>query len=290
MAQRAKECLSLGEDDELPTSHDHVLSDTPEDILQDFRACEEFTKRVSIKYAFAINSLPEDSRDAVFSLYTILRIFDNIVDEQPEKSPHEVSIELESKIRNFYKWLGQGFSEDKYFKSAIYSINRFAIKQDYFDFFFDALKSDLTTREYQTYDQLERYMYGTSGIAGIILAHIWGSPEEKCLHASAKLGEAFALTNFLEDLQEDYDKRGRIYIPTEDYSQFGISKEDFAKGFDRSKFMALWELEKQRALKLYTEGEEVLVFVNPEIKLILGRVITFYKTLMDRPHVRFKND
>ena len=51
-------------------------------------------------------------------------------------------------------------------------------------------------------------------------------PLEPVYKAALALGTANQLTNILRDVGEDVSERNRIYVPTDDLAQFGITEEE----------------------------------------------------------------
>ncbi|MGH3085903.1 MAG: phytoene/squalene synthase family protein, partial [Rubrobacteraceae bacterium] len=78
-------------------------------------------------------------------------------------------------------------------------------------------------------------------------------------HAEA-LGTAMQLTNFLRDMGEDW-RRGRIYIPLEDFERFGYTEEDLDRSVVDERFEALMEFEMERASKLYEIADEGMKYI-----------------------------
>ena len=75
---------------------------------------------------------------------------------------------------------------------------------------------DLTVECYATYDDLRDYMDGSAAVIGEMMLPILEPPDPVAAVGPARaLGEAFQLTNFLRDIDEDLD-RGRQYVPQED--------------------------------------------------------------------------
>ena len=83
---------------------------------------------------------------------------------------------------------------------------------------------DLSVTEYQTYDDLMEYVYGSAAVIGLQMVPILGASDLKAYEAAQKLGIAFQLANFIRDVSEDLD-RGRIYLPLDDLKAAGVSKE-----------------------------------------------------------------
>ena len=60
-----------------------------------------------------------------------------------------------------------------------------------------------------TREELDRYMDGSAGAVGRVMAPLLGSPDPQDV---ARLGVAFQLTNFIRDVREDWEL-DRVYLP-----------------------------------------------------------------------------
>jgi len=136
-----------------------------------------------------------------------------------------------------------------------------------------------------TWEELQRYMEGSAGSVGRIMAQLLGVPERR--EDFARLGLAFQLTNFIRDVREDY-ALDRVYLPAEDRARFDVAEADIARGEATDGFRRLIALEVERARALF-EGTSPAVAacaarVRPGIRL--ARAV--YLTVLDRVEaVRF---
>lgn len=62
----------------------------------------------------------------------------------------------------------------------------------------------------------------------MVFIHLQG-PLRDVYKAALGLGTANQLTNILRDVGEDATERNRIYVPTEELAQFGISESEVNK-------------------------------------------------------------
>ena len=79
----------------------------------------------------------------------------------------------------------------------------------------------------ETREDLDRYMRGSAGAVGLLMAPLLGAPCAAARCEVASLGVAFQLTNFIRDVREDY-ALDRVYLPEEDRARFGVSERDIA--------------------------------------------------------------
>jgi phytoene synthase len=119
--------------------------------------------------------------------------------------------------------LTSGSSDDPIGKALIDTVNRFAIPHQHFVDFLHSMEMDLTVTQYQTYDDLYTYIYGSAAVIGLEMVPILGEPTPQALEAAKKLGVAFQLANFIRDVGEDLD-RGRVYLPLNELAEHGVTR------------------------------------------------------------------
>ena len=84
---------------------------------------------------------------------------------------------------------------------------------------------DLTVTEYATYEALYEYVYGSAAVIGLQMVPILEPLSDEAYPRAVDLGVAFQLANFIRDVGEDLD-RGRLYLPLDEMTAFGVSRED----------------------------------------------------------------
>jgi phytoene synthase len=87
---------------------------------------------------------------------------------------------------------------------------------------------DLTITEYQTYEDLYEYVYGSAAVIGLQMIPILGVTSLDALDeanlAAENLGVAFQLANFIRDVGEDLD-RDRVYLPIDELKSHNVTRE-----------------------------------------------------------------
>lgn len=116
------------------------------------------------------------------------------------------------------------------------------------------MHQDLTVKRYETYTDLQTYMYGSAEVIGLILLKIFGCDEAAAEKPARALGEAMQFTNFLRDIYEDFHDRNRIYIPLADLRERNLSEADLLSIPSSQAIRSLLEFEAGRAEKLYAEA------------------------------------
>lgn len=89
----------------------------------------------------------------------------------------------------------------------------------------EGCRMDLTRRRYGTWEALKEYCHRVASLVGIVSARLFGAGAEVDDYA-VKLGLALQITNILRDIREDWERHGRIYLPTDLLRRHGVREED----------------------------------------------------------------
>lgn len=90
---------------------------------------------------------------------------------------------------------------------------------------------DTQKARYANYAELERYMYGSAAIVGLMMVGVIGTNGlswEAVESPAKKLGEAMQLTNFLRDIREDLELRVGAVSPASEMQRYHITEQDLA--------------------------------------------------------------
>ena len=190
-----------------------------------YAECKRLNALHGKTYFLATLLLPKAKRPFVHALYGFARFADEIVDDLASQlSIEEKARALSNWGNNVIKDLRRGSSEDLVGGALIDTVNRFAIPHEYFEAFLRSMTMDLTIQEYETFDDLMEYVYGSAAVIGLEMAPILGFSDVAALESAKKLGIAFQLANFIRDVDEDLD-RGRIYLPIQELALHGVTRE-----------------------------------------------------------------
>ena len=142
---------------------------------------------------------------------------------------------------------------------------------------------DLTTSEYATWGALLGYMHGSAAAIGAQLVPVLGTvpgAESEAVPYARTLGNAFQLTNFIRDVGEDLT-RGRIYLPKEDMTAFGVTSDDLAARKTNADIKALLAFEISRAHELYRSAMPGIDLLDPASRDCVRTALMLYRGILD---------
>jgi len=191
--------------------------------------CKRLNSLHGKTYYLATLLLPPEKRPFVHALYGFARYADEIVDDLAS------TLTDDEKANSLNQWgegvisdIKSGKSDDVIGKALVDTVKRFDIPIQYFQAFLHSMSMDLTITEYQEYEDLQEYVYGSAAVIGLQMVSVLGIEKGFSIdevNASAeKLGVAFQLANFIRDVGEDLD-RGRVYLPIAELQAHGVTRE-----------------------------------------------------------------
>ena len=191
--------------------------------------CKRLNSLHGKTYYLATLLLPPEKRPFVHALYGFARYADEIVDDLAS------TLTDDEKASSLNQWgegvisdIKSGNSDDVIGKALVDTVKRFDIPIQYFQAFLHSMAMDLTITEYQEYEDLQEYVYGSAAVIGLQMVSVLGiekgSSIDEVNSAAEKLGIAFQLANFIRDVGEDLD-RGRVYLPIAELQAHGVTRE-----------------------------------------------------------------
>ena len=94
------------------------------------------------------------------------------------------------------------------------------------------------------------------------------------------LGQAFQLTNFIRDVDEDL-RRGRVYLPQESLDRFGVDRARLRRGRVDEPIRNLLAWESERARGFYRRAAPGIELVDATSRDCLRTAATLYEGILD---------
>ena len=216
--------------------------------------------------------LSKKQKEALKLIYAFCRYADDIVDDNFGNAPSllkELREDLQNPSKDFFIKLKK-------------VIKDFKIPKQYFFDLIDGVERDLKTPvRFETFKDLEWYIYRVAGVVGLMCIHIFGFKNKQTIEYAKNLANAIQITNILRDIGED-SKIDRLYLPLEDLKKFQVSQEDIFKKNNTYEVKKLLAFERQRTQAFYNQADKLLPkedFKNMLAARIMGNI---YKAIFER--------
>ena len=213
------------------------------------------TKAYSTSFSLGIRFLAPSLREAVYNIYGFVRYADEIVDTL--HGPQQSAMFARFKEDTYWA-LEHGMSSNPILHAFAKTYQTYNIEQEHVDLFLRSMEWDLDKTAYdrESYDD---YIVGSAEVVGLMCLHVFvygdRATYERLLPNARSLGAAFQKVNFLRDLKDDFEDKGRIYFPGVDMSAFnaGAKKQieaEIAADF-RHAYQGIVKLPKESRLGVY---------------------------------------
>ncbi len=234
-------------------------------------------------YYFSTLLFPRALQEATCAVYAFVRLPDEIVDNSPQTTPEDIEA-IKVKINGFREqWLRAyqtGQSESGVLRLAAQTWHDYKIPFEYSLSFLEAMVQDTWKTDYADYADLEGYMYGSAAVIGLMMSHLVGFRDAGTLEHAKALGNAMQLTNFLRDIDEDFQTRGRVYLPEDELSHFNLSRDDIAARRFSDDFREFMRFQVARTDAMYEFANGGINQLAPEGRFAVAMASTLYRAIL----------
>jgi phytoene synthase len=254
------------------------------DLRKSYLECKRLNSLHGKTYYLATLLLPKEKRPYVHALYGFARYADEIVDDFDSKlTPPEKRDELERWSFQILQDIKSGRSNDHIGRALVDTVRRFEIPIAYFEAFLHSMAMDLDVTEYESFEDLMEYVYGSAAVIGLQMVPILGTLPgklEQANSAAEKLGIAFQLANFIRDVGEDLD-RGRVYLPMGELSKFGVDRKMLEQRTLTPEIVEALKFQIERVRELKREAENGISLLAPESRPCIEAASELYCGIVD---------
>ena len=193
----------------------------------------------STSFSLGIRLLSKDNRWAVFSIYGLVRVADEIVDTFHGFNKERLLSDFKAQT---YQAIEEGISTNPVLHAFQLAANQFGIGKDLIEPFFNSMEEDLDTSSHNAVSYSE-YIYGSAEVVGLMCLKVFCNGDEAqynhLVPFARSLGAAFQKVNFLRDVKADFEGLDRMYFPDCDFANFTQAdklaiEQDIQKDFDEA--------------------------------------------------------
>jgi phytoene synthase len=237
---------------------------------------ERLTRRRARNFAYGIMVLPREKRRAIAAIYAFARRVDDIADgelgvEDKRARLNELRAQLEAEP-----------SDEAMFVALADARTRFPIPAHALYALVEGGLQDLDQSRYADFEELRAYCSKVAGAVGVACVAVYGSDD---VERAEVLGIALQLINIIRDVREDWEL-GRVYLPQDELSSFGVSEEDIAAGNTSGAWHALMSFQAERARAYLQDGLGLLESLDSRSALCVSTFAGLYRATLERIEAR----
>jgi phytoene synthase len=251
------------------------------ELAKSYAECKRLNAQHGKTYYLATLLLPPAKRPFVHALYGFARYADEIVDDLASTlSDAQKAEALEKWGSSVIADIKSGKSHDHIGAALVDTVKRFDIPISYFEAFLKSMQMDLTITQYQSYEDLMEYVYGSAAVIGLQMLPILGTLSDEAYVAAEKLGVAFQLANFIRDVGEDLD-RGRVYLPLQELARHGVTRQMLEERSLTPEIKSALKEQIARVRQLQAEASSGIKLLSPESRACIEAASELYCGIVD---------
>jgi len=246
-----------------------------------YERCRELNAHHGRTYYLATRLLPPAKRPYVHALYGFARYADEIVDDLSSTlTPQQKADALHDWGEEFLTSLDKGYSTDPVGRAVVDTVQRWSIPRVHFEAFLHSMAMDLTVGQYQTYDDLYEYVYGSAAVIGLQMVPILEPRGDDAYPRAMDLGVAFQLANFARDIGEDLD-RGRVYLPLDELAAYDLTRDDLERRVVDDRVRGLLKFQIARVRRLEQASRAGIALLDPASQPCIDAARILYCGIVD---------
>ena len=257
---------------------------TDPELRSSYLACKRLNSLHGKTYYLATLLLPKHKRPFVHALYGFARYADEIVDSMDtNRTALDRRQELEQWSWQMLQDIRSGRSNDPIGIALVDTVKKFDISSSYFEAFLHSMAMDLEVTEYENFDALMEYVYGSAAVIGLQMLPVLGfqsQRESEARAAAENLGIAFQLANFIRDVGEDLE-RGRIYLPLDELKRFEITRSELEQRVITPNLIEALKYQIARVRRLQNHASSGIKFLEPESQPCIEAASELYCGIVD---------
>ena len=168
-------------------------------------------------------------------MYAFCRTADDLADQSPSPALAREHLDhFQCRLDAVFR----GYPPEGLFLALAETIEQFSLEKQPFDDLLWAFRQDQAQNRYRTFAELLEYCQKSANPVGRILLRMVGADSESNLQYSDEICTGLQLANFLQDVRRD-GEIDRIYLPREDWGEFGVDESMILAGESNSKLRRL---------------------------------------------------
>lgn len=188
-----------------------------------YNHCMKITRRHYENFPVASVLLPRHLRLPISVIYAFARIADDFADEGDLDEIARLA-HLDQYDENLERINGGEEITDPIFLALRDVIAKHNLSVNLFHDLLTAFRMDITKNRYGNFSEVKTYCKYSANPIGRLVLKISGAATTKNIEYSDSICTALQLINFLQDIERDYVKNGRIYLPLDEMQRYNVSE------------------------------------------------------------------
>ncbi len=197
--------------------------------------------------------LPAELRAPIEVIYRFARSADDFADEGVDSA--DIRLEKLNRYRAELERVERGLPpESSLFRDVARIVRAHGLPPALFNDLLDAFSQDVIKKRYASFIEVSDYCRRSANPVGRLLLHLFKRTAEPDLRASDAICSALQLINFWQDVDIDYRRDNRIYLPQDEMARHGVTERHLAEQRCDAAWQDLMRFQVQRSREMMLSG------------------------------------
>jgi len=197
--------------------------------------------------------LPAELRAPIEVIYRFARSADDFADEGVD-SP-DIRLEKLNRYRAGLERVARGQPPaDALFEDIARIVREYSLPLPLFQDLLDAFSQDVIKKRYASFAEVSDYCRRSANPVGRLLLQLFKRTSEPDLRASDAICSALQLVNFWQDVDIDYRRDNRIYLPQDEMTRHGVTERHLAERRCDAAWQSLMKFQVERTREMMLSG------------------------------------
>ena len=191
--------------------------------------------------------LPAPLREPIEIIYRFARSADDFADEGDD--PAEVRLR---RLNDYRRQLAE--PREPLLRDVSKIIREHELPVQLFTDLLDAFSQDVTKKRYASFAEVMAYCRRSANPVGRLLLHLFKRTSDSDFRDSDAICSALQLVNFWQDVELDWVKDNRVYLPQDEMARFGVTEQHLSRKTCDDAWRSLMKFQIDRARSLMLSG------------------------------------
>ncbi len=207
-------------------------------------------------------------RQATAAIYSFARRADDFADEGEHSNETRIN-----KLNQFDRYLDNielnQPVDDLTFIALADTIHQYQLPLRPFRKLLQAFRMDVNKKRYANFSELLHYCQHSANPVGELVLRIHDVYTDKTAQLSDNICTALQLINFMQDIDEDYQQRDRIYIPQNELAMASLNEQTIAARELSPALKSLVNDQLERARQMLLQGAPLVNQLQGRLKWVM---------------------
>lgn len=234
----------------------------------------------SKSFYLATQFLAPSKRQDVYAVYAFCRYTDNIVDAPRSRDNRQLKQEVDNWRDELLQAWESGESQHPVLVVFLPVLRKYGIPLQLPLDLIKGVEMDLTIDRYECFGELKSFCYRVASVVGLMMTYVFGYRDRSAFPYAEALGIAMQLTNILRDIDEDWQLRGKVYLPQDEMDFHRVSNEDIAARRITPEMRAFLRAQVERAHSYYDYAEQGIPLLHRQARPAVASAAGLYREIL----------